>query len=253
MPTLQNKNALITGASRGIGRAIAIEFAKQGARVAVHFHRHQEAAEETWRGLSGDGHISLQADISQPSHRQDLIDTTIEKLGGLDILVNNAGIAINHDITRCDYQEWTEVWEKTLATNLRGPADLSFWAVKHMLQHNGGRIINITSRGAFRGETENPAYGAAKAGLNSFSQSMAKALAAHNIYVMAVAPGWVETDMAADILSDDEYRAAAAQSPTGRMARPAEIGRLVAFLGSGEVEHITGAIIDVNGASYLRS
>jgi len=248
-----DKKVLITGAARGIGKAIAREFAAEGARVALHYKHSATAAAELLETLPGGPHLKVQADVSSPEDCRQLVQTVVEAFGCIDILVNNAGISITHNITECNFPAWESAWRTTLETNLVGPVNLAFWAVKHMLQQGGGRIVNITSRGAFRGEPDNPAYGAAKAGLNSFTQSMAKALAPFHIFVAAVAPGWVETDMAAELLPDDEYRKAAMQSPTGRMARPQEIAKTVLFLASDEVEHITGAIVDVNGASYLRS
>jgi NAD(P)-dependent dehydrogenase (short-subunit alcohol dehydrogenase family) len=134
-----------------------------------------------------------------------------------------------------------------------GPAHLSFHVIRHMLNAGGGKIINITSRGALRGEPNAPAYGASKAGLNAFSQSMAQAMAPHNIFIYAVAPGFVETDMAASELAGPEGDAIRAQSPLNRVARPAEVARVVLFLAGRGTDYLTGGIIDVNGASYLRT
>ena len=140
-----------------------------------------------------------------------------------------------------------------IATNLIGPANLCYCVGRHMVEQGGGRIINVSSRGAFRGEPEGPAYGASKGGLNSMSQSLAKALAPHNIFVSVVAPGWVETDMAANTMNSSEGEAIRAQSPLNRIARPDEVARAVLFLASEGTDFLTGTIIDVNGASYLRS
>ena len=151
------------------------------------------------------------------------------------------------------FEQWRRSWERTIFTNLMGPAHLSFQVARHMLNAGGGKIINITSRGAFRGEPNAPAYGASKAGLNAFSQSMAQALAPHNIFIYAVAPGFVETDMAASVLAGPEGDAIRAQSPLNRVARPAEVARVVLFLAGEGTDYLTGCIIDVNGASYLRT
>ncbi len=134
-----------------------------------------------------------------------------------------------------------------------GPAHLSYHVARHMIKNGGGKIINITSRGAFRGEPDAPAYGASKAGLNAFSQSMALALAPHNIFMYAVAPGFVETDMTASLLTSPAGDAIRAQSPLNRVARPAEVARAVMFLAAEGTDFLTGGIIDVNGASYLRT
>jgi len=247
------KTVLVTGGSRGIGRAIAKAFAAKEARVAIIYRSNQQAADATLAALHGDGHLALQADIANPIDVASAVDAVISEFGSLDILVNNAGIAIRHPLASTDYDAWQSAWQQTLGTNLVGPANVCFCAAKHMIANGGGRIVNVTSRGAFRGEPLNPAYGASKAGLNSLSQSLAVALAPHNIFVAAVAPGFVNTELAADRLSGaggDEIRA---QSPFNRVAEPEEVAHAVLFLASEGAEFSTGTIIDVNGASYLRS
>ena len=134
-----------------------------------------------------------------------------------------------------------------------GPANICYFAARHMMESGGGRIVNISSRGAFRGEPDAPAYGASKAGVNALSQSLAVALAPHNIFIGVVAPGFVETDMVTDMLASPDGDAIRAQSPLGRVARPEEVANAVLFLASTGAEFTTGTIIDVNGASYLRS
>jgi 3-oxoacyl-[acyl-carrier protein] reductase len=248
-----NNVVLVTGASRGIGRAIAGMFAAEGARVVVHYHANRPAAEYTLSSLAGTGHLMLQADMARPDDVRRLVADTVTSCGRLDVLVNNAGIFEEHPVAKATLDQWMHAWNATIDTNLSGAAHAAFFAAKQMIAQGNGRIINITSRGAFRGEPDAPAYGASKAGLNSFSQSMAKALAPHNIYVYAIAPGWVDTDMAAELLSSpvgDEIRN---QSPLGRVARPDEIARTVLFLAGEGSEFLTGGIIDVNGASYLRT
>jgi NAD(P)-dependent dehydrogenase (short-subunit alcohol dehydrogenase family) len=243
---------LVTGAARGIGRAIAEAFAEQGERVAVH-HGHSAAlADEVLAGLPGSGHAVVQADLADPEAVHAMVGQAIEALGGLDVLVNNAGVFIPHPITGTSYEQWQEAWQATLAVNLTGAANVTWCAVQHMVTHGGGRIINVSSRGAFRGEPGQPAYGASKAGLNAFTQSLARALAPHGIAVAAVAPGFVETAMAARHLTGpagDEIRA---QSPFGRVARASEIAAAVLYLASPQAEWASGTIIDLNGASYLR-
>lgn len=251
--SLEKKTALVTGASRGIGRAIAVQLAAEGAIVAIHYHRQRDEAEKTLENMTGGGHRIFQADISRKSDCRKLADAVWEKMDHVDILVNNAGQFLEHRILEAGPEAWDASWEQTLALNLLGPAHLSYWTARKMVKKGGGKIINISSRGAFRGEPDAPAYGASKAGLNAMSQSLAKALAPHNIFVYVVAPGWVETDMASDTLNraaGDDIRA---QSPLGRVAYPAEIAKTVAFLASEGVDFLTGCIIDVNGASYLRS
>ncbi|NKB36647.1 MAG: SDR family oxidoreductase [Gammaproteobacteria bacterium] len=244
---------LVSGATRGIGRAISQAFAEQGAKVALNFRSDLKSAEKTISNLTGDGHCLVQTDISCADNIPDLIDTTTGKLGGLDILVNNAGIGIYHPIATSSYEEWQKAWQQTLATNLFAASNLSFCAAKTMMDNGGGRIVNVSSRGAFRGEPDKPAYGASKAGLNALGQSLAIALAPHNIFVGTVAPGFVETDLAAERLAGPEGDSIRAQSPLGRVARAEEVARAVLFLAADGSEFMTGTIIDVNGASYLRT
>lgn len=249
----KDKVALVTGASRGIGRAIAQQFAGSGAQVAIHFNSNRHAAEMTIRDLSGDDHKIYQADVSDPDQVQRLTRSVIKDMGKIDILVNNAGIYVEHKLPDIDFEEWRESWKQTLGVNLLGPANLMYWVGKHMIEMGGGRIVNVSSRGAFRGEPDGPAYGASKAALNAMSQSLAIALAPHDIFIGVVAPGWVDTDMAAALLSSEEGDAIRSQSPLGRVARADEIARAVLFLASEGTEFMTGCIVDINGASYLRT
>lgn len=249
----KEKKVLVTGASRGIGRAVAQAFAAEGARVAVHYCRDRSAAEETMASLAGGAHCTVDADLSESEPTATLVDRVIDALGGLDILVNNAGIWDEHPIADISFEEWSHAWRRILAVNLLGPASLSYHAARHMIEQGGGSIVNVSSRGAFRGEPEGPAYGASKAGLNAMSQSLAKALAPHNISVAVVAPGFVETDMAEEFLAGPEGESIRAQSPFRRVARPEEVAHAVLFLASDRSLFLSGGIVDVNGASYLRS
>lgn len=248
-----DKTVLVTGASRGIGRVVATQFAEQGARVVVHYGQNEASARHVLNSLAGAGHIMLQADLRQAEAARSLVDTTVAELGRLDVLVNNAGIFRQHPIDAVSFADWQDAWWDTLAINLLGPAYLCFHAAAHMMKTGGGRIVNISSRGAFRGEPDAPAYGASKAGLNAMSQSLAKALAGKNIFVYAVAPGFVETDMAADSLAGPKGDEIRGQSPLGRVARPEEVARTVLFLAAPGSEFLTGGIVDINGASYLRA
>jgi 3-oxoacyl-[acyl-carrier protein] reductase len=247
------KVAFVTGSSRGIGRAIALQLAEAGARVVVHYYQDRQAAERTLADLAGEGHILVQGDVSDPGSVQEMTEAVIQSAGRIDILVNNAGIAEAHPIAEVPYEQWQGAWERTLATNLVGPANLSFCVAREMMETGGGRIVNVSSRGAFRGEPNHPAYGASKAGLNAMSQSLAQALAPHNIFVYVVAPGFVETDMSTSTLAGPEGDSIRNQSPLGRVAKPEEVARTVVFLASEGTEFLTGCIVDVNGASYLRT
>jgi len=247
------KCVLVTGGSRGIGRAVAAGFAERGARVAVNYLSNRAAAEETVAALPGGPHLIVQADVTDPGAVRHLIDEVTGAFGALDIVVNNAGIWVDHDLEEVDYDQWQAAWQRVLDANLIGPSNVSFCAARWMIDHGGGRIVNVSSRGSFRGEPDGPAYGASKAGLNSMSQSLAKRLAPHNIFVGVVAPGFVDTDMAARYLDTPKGDEIRAQSPLGRVARPEEVAYAVLFLAADESRFSTGAIIDVNGASYLRT
>jgi NAD(P)-dependent dehydrogenase (short-subunit alcohol dehydrogenase family) len=247
------KCVLVTGGSRGIGRAVAAGFAERGARVAVNYLSNRVAAEETVAALPGGPHLIVQADVTDPGAVRRLIDEVTGAFGALDIVVNNAGIWVDHDLEEVDYHQWQAAWQRVLDANLIGPSNVSFCAARWMIDHGGGRIVNVSSRGSFRGEPDGPAYGASKAGLNSLSQSLAKRLAPHDIFVGVVAPGFVDTDMAARYLATPKGDEIRAQSPLGRVARPEEVAFAVLFLAADESRFSTGAIIDVNGASYLRT
>jgi 3-oxoacyl-[acyl-carrier protein] reductase len=250
---LSGKVSLVTGSSRGIGREIARELANKGARVAVHYRTDREAAQKTLASLEGGAHAAFAADVADADSARDLVERVVGKMGGIDVLVNNAGIFEAHPIPEIDYDRWRGAWSRTIATNLLGPANLSFLAARHMIEAGGGRVVNVSSRGAFRGEPETPAYGASKAALNAMSQSMAQALAPYCVYFYVVAPGFVETDMANPLLGGPMGDAIRSQSPLGRVAMPEEVARTVAFLATDAPDFMTGAIVDVNGASYLRS
>jgi NAD(P)-dependent dehydrogenase (short-subunit alcohol dehydrogenase family) len=249
---LSGKVCLVTGASRGIGAAIAAELANQGARIVVHYGQNRDLAVQVKEGLSGDNHLVLGADLADPSGIAEFMERVVNESGGLDVLVNNAGIFEPHPPLEVDAGEWLDKWREILAVNLVSPAALCHAAANIMAERGGGRIINIGSRGAYRGEPDCPAYGASKAGLHAMSQSLALALAPRGILVYAVAPGWVETDMAQDFLDSEAGAGIKAQSPLGRVARPEEIAETVCFLASSAAEYLTGSIVDVNGASYLR-
>ncbi len=244
---------LVTGASRGIGRAVALAFSQKGARVAVHYNRNKQAADETLNSLTGGPHMLIRADVAEPDANRTMIEDVVGAMGRIDILVNNAGIYEEHPPNQVSFEEWRDSWRRIIDTNLMGPANLSYCAARHMVAQGGGRIINITSRGAFRGEPEAPAYGASKAGQNALSQSMAKALAPDKVFVYAVAPGWVDTDMAEEFLAGPQGDSIRGQSPLGRVASPEEIATAVVLLASKGTDFMTGCILDVNGASYLRS
>lgn len=246
-------NVLVTGASRGIGRAIAVAFATRGDRIAVHCGSNREAARETLEALPGSGHVLVSGDLGNPAAAQWLADIAEKQLGGVDVLVNNAAVGTSEEtatpIADVSYEHWQEVWRSTVDVNLLGAANISFHFARHLIARAApGRIVNIGSRGAFRGEPDHPAYGASKAALHALGQSLAVALAPHGISVTSVAPGFTATERQAGRLTDEIRE----QSPFGRVAEPEEIADAVVFLASAEATWASGAILDLNGASHLR-
>jgi NAD(P)-dependent dehydrogenase (short-subunit alcohol dehydrogenase family) len=245
-----DRAVLVTGASRGIGRAVAAAFAGNGDRVAIHHRGSPELAEGLLGQLPGAGHTVVRADLTDPEAVRAMVDAAAGALGGIDVLVNNAGVFLSHPILDTSYERWQELWRRTVDTNLVGAANVTWCAVRHMPA--GGRIVNVSSRGAFRGEPDSPAYGASKAGLNALGQSLAVALAPRGIAVSTVAPGFVETDMTNEHLKPPRGDAIRAQSPFGRVASADEVAGAVLWLASPAAEWASGTVVDLNGASYLR-
>jgi len=250
--TPTNRSVLITGASRGIGAACAQAFAARGDRVAIHYSSDANAAMDVLASLSGSGHVVVQSDLRDAAAVRTMVDSAAADLGGIDVLVNNAGVFYSHPIQSATYEQWQQAWTDTLGVNLVGAANVTWCALQHMPRTGGSRIVNVGSRGAFRGEPDSPAYGASKAAIVAFGQSIAKALAPEGIAVTTLAPGFVETDMAKDHLTGDSGREIRGQSPFNRVAAPHELADAIVFLASAEAEWASGAVLDFNGASYLR-
>ncbi|MBD30973.1 MAG: 3-oxoacyl-ACP reductase [Candidatus Marinimicrobia bacterium] len=242
---LSNKTILITGAAGGIGEALCTSFAEANGTIILHYNSNRDKAESLLQKLPGMHHRAIQCDLSNA----DQVNTMFSAIDHVDIVINNAAVVENHEINSLSYQDWQDIWERTIGANLIGPANIMYLASKFMIKNGGGKFINISSRGAFRGEPSAPAYGASKAGLNSLGQSLAKALAKDRIFVYTIAPGFVDTERVKNLI-DDEVRA---QSPLNRVAKPQEIADTALWLATGDNEFLTGCIIDVNGASYLRS
>ena len=242
---LSNKTILITGAAGGIGETLCTSFAESNGTIILHYNSNRDKAESLLQNLPGMHHRAIQCDLSNA----DQVNTMFSAIDHVDIVINNAAVVENHEIDSLSYQDWQDIWERTIGANLIGPANIMYLASKFMIKNGGGKFINISSRGAFRGEPSAPAYGASKAGLNYLGQSLAKALAKDRVFVYTIAPGFVDTERVKNLI-DDEVRA---QSPLNRVAKPQEIADTALWLATGDNEFLTGCIIDVNGASYLRS
>jgi NAD(P)-dependent dehydrogenase (short-subunit alcohol dehydrogenase family) len=249
-----DRRVFVSGASRGLGRAIARTFAANGDRVAVHYGSREHDARLTLESLAGTGHVLVGGDLSDPATASRIWDEADEGLGGIDVLVNNAAVNEPHPLATTPYEEWAEQWQQHMSVNLLATALLSHRAARGMIDRGtAGRIINIGSRGAFRGEPDYPAYGATKAAVHALGQSLAVSLAPYGIGVASVAPGFLETERVAHRLTGEEGEAIRAQSPFGRVASAEEIAEAVLWLASPPAEWSSGAVLDLNGASHLRT
>ena len=245
---LANKTAIVTGGSRGIGRAIAIELAARGASVLVNFNTNGVAAEEVVLKIvnAGGKAAALPGDVAKVADAQALIKAAIEKFGGLDILVNNAGIT--RDMLIMMMSE--EAWDAVIDTNLKGSFNCSKAAVRHMMKTRSGRIINITSVSGQIGNAGQTNYSASKAGLIGFTKALAREVAGRNITVNAIAAGYVDTEIWAGVPA--EMRDAFVKMiPLGRKGAPEEIAYAVAFLASEEAAYITGQVLAVDGGMAM--
>lgn len=245
---LKGKVALVTGGSRGIGRAIAIQLAESGADVAVNYAGSEGAAAEVVNEIQAMGRraVSIRADVSSLQQAEDLVKQTIDQLGQLDILVNNAGITRDNLIMRMKEEEFDEV----IATNLKGVFNCVKAVTRPMMKQRSGRIINISSVVGATGNAGQVNYAAAKAGVIGLTKSTAKELASRGITVNAVAPGFIVTDMT-DKLPQDTKDQLLGQIPLARLGQPDEIAKAVRFLASDDASYMTGQTLHVDGGMYM--
>ena len=247
------KTALVTGASRGIGRAIAIQLASSGLRVAVHYNRNRAAAEASLRLMPGDGHALLAADLADPNAAEMLAQEALQVFGGrVDVLVHNAGIYEPTPLLAGhDFDGWREAMRRQMQVNFWAGADLAYQLAPAMAEAGWGRIIQIASRAGHRGEARHAGYAASKAAQINLVKSLAAELAPAGIGSFGIAPGWTETDMASGALAERGEQIQA-EIPLGRVALPSDIAALVGFLVTDGAGYLSGNTMDVNGASYLR-
>lgn len=251
------RGVLVTGASRGIGRAVALAFARAGERVAVHSTRVHEEAEATLAALPGTGHALVTGDLADPAAAARIAADAIAALGRVDVLVNNAGVAPTaenrHAPAEVGYEDWVATWQHMVQVNLLGAANVTWAVARHLIDRGApGSIVNIGSRGAYRGEPTHPAYAATKAALHALGQSLAIALAPHHIAVTSVAPGFIATERQQAKLAAATGEALRQESPFGRVGTPEEVAHTVLHLADPASAWTSGTVIDLNGASHLR-
>jgi 3-oxoacyl-[acyl-carrier protein] reductase len=247
---LTGKVALITGASRGIGKQTAIRLANAGARVAVNYHSSEAEALEVVRQI-GDRAMAVGADVSDAAQTEAMTDAVIERFGRIDILVNNAATFDMNSFDGDDYAKWQRGWQRTFALNVFGAVNAAYLAMRSMRTNGGGKIINVASRAAFRGETEFADYGASKAALVNFTRSIARGCAKDNIVASCVAPGFIETDMARGEL-EAHREEILNQIPLRRVGTVDDVASVILFLASPMADYLNGVTIDINGGSWFQ-
>jgi len=248
---LSDKKILLTGASKGIGRAVADYLMEMGAQVALHYNSNQTSAEELVKKYAN-GSKTFQADLSSESEPLRLFEEVSNTFGKLDVIVLNAGVFLEHS-TNLKTEDWFSIWKKTIAINLHSVGLLTKLGIDHFKQNSGGRFIYIGSRAAFRGETEEYlGYAASKGGLTSLARSVARSFGKQNIKSFVVSPGFTKTQMAEQFIETYGEERVLNEIALNELTQPKDLAPLVAMLCSGLMDHATGATIDVNAGSHIR-
>ncbi len=243
---LTGKSALVTGGSRGIGRAIALALAAHGARVAVNYASNAAAADETVAEIGKDNAVAVAGDVSDPESGLKLVEATVAAFGRIDILVNNAGVTADDLILRMSEDEW----DRVVDTNLKGTFSVTKAAIRPMVRQRSGRIINVGSVAGIVGNAGQANYSAAKAGIIGFTKAIAKEVASRSITANVIAPGFVDTEMTAD-LTDAQRTEIMRMVALGRTATPADIAPAAVFLASDEAAYVTGHVLTVDGGLVM--
>jgi NAD(P)-dependent dehydrogenase (short-subunit alcohol dehydrogenase family) len=248
---LSGKVVLDTGASRGIGRATAMRIAEAGALVGVNYNRGADEANDVVRAIGTDRAFAIQANLAKPDEVKSMIDAVVDRWTRLDVLVNNAAIFAMNRFEDDDYDAWQRGWQRTFEVNVFGAANAAYLAMHAMRRTGGGKIINVSSRAAFRGETEFADYGASKAALVNLTRSIARACAKDNIVASCVAPGFILTEMAKPEL-EAHYEDIIKQIPLGRVGSVDDVASAILFLASPMADYLNGVTIDINGGSWFQ-
>ena len=247
---LSGKVILVTGASRGIGREAALLLGRAGAAVGVNYYRSPSEADDVVAAIGAERAVAVRADLAEPSEVEVMIEDVVGRFGRLDVLVNNAAIFDRNPFEGDDYAAWRRGWERTFAVNVFGAANAAYLAMRIMRREGGGKIVNVASRAAFRGETEFADYGASKAALVNLTRSIARACAKDNIVASCVAPGFILTEMAKGEI-EAHYDDIVNQIPLRRVGSVDDVASAILFLASPMADYLNGVTIDVNGGSWF--
>ena len=252
MYDLSGKQVLVTGASKGIGKAIARQLLEQGARVGLHFNSHRKGVEDLVLEFGAEKTVLLQANLEEPKQVITLFQEAISQVGPIDSVVLNAGVFEPHPVGE-SVESWLGVWRKTMAVNLDAAGILTNLFIGHFRENGGGRLIYISSRAALRGETEDYlAYAASKGGLTSLAKSVARSFGKENIKAFVVAPGFIKTELAAQAIAEIGEENILRELALNQLTTPEDIAPVVALMCGGQLDHATGATLDINAGSHIR-